>query len=348
MRITVLLPVAAALAVFTGGCTGDGADADGGPDGAPDDDPPQTEPDPDPGAACVDPGPDAPVTARYTVEPSTFEGFDVLVSLPDPLRAVVFYFYGSDDVVEWTGGYEQTAVANLLYDLGVGYVVTDRTAPGSGARWDDQTLPAGDNPDLARLDRLRADLIASGALSADTPVVSEGFSDGGAFSLFFARVAADELGWPIAAVLAHSAGASSALPDVPTWTTAGVHDLPSGLDGAEQVYDDQVARGITARYERVDERALSAEVFLRNPDWDAAKAAEVMADVVAAGLVDPSGARLVTDDEIDHALSAYGQDSAMRGAAIAESRIRVVWATHRYNAVPASSACAFTRDALGL
>ncbi|MEQ1504047.1 MAG: hypothetical protein ABMB14_17525 [Myxococcota bacterium] len=321
---------------------GTGDDDDGTGDGNP-----TTAPPIELGDRCADPGPDAPVVPRIEPTASTFEGFDVETYLPDGLRGVVFYFYGGDTVVEWNG-YEQTAFANQMYDAGVGFVVTDRTVPGNGAQWDDHTLPIDANDDLARLERLRQHLIDTTPLEADTPIVSAGFSDGAAFSVFFATVM-QQRGWPITVLLVHNSGAGGTdLPDVPIWTTAAAHDEGGTRAGAEQIADEQRKRGFDATFTLVEERTLTPDVFLRNPEWDDEKTAEVWADIVGLGLIDDSGARLPSDAELEPALSAYGKNSTFRGSAIVESRIRVAWATHRYSALYTADECAFALDALGL
>lgn len=300
-----------------------------------------------PGERCADPGPDAPVVWRAPPTEGEFEGFNLLTYIPEDPRGVVFFFYGGDSVSEWVG-YEQGAFANLMADAGVGYVVTDRSEPGGGAQWDDSTLPLAENADLARLARLRDSLIETTPLTESTPVISSGFSDGGAFSIFFARVMTDE-GWPIAALLPHSAGgATLPLPDVPVWATANEHDDPNVQANGPALVEDMAAAGNPAVYVFTEERPLTPEVFLRNPEWDPKKADEVFADLVAFELIDTDGNRAIEDSEIESKLERYGKKSEMRGASIAENRVRVVWATHRFSAVNVVSECDFVLDALGL
>ncbi|MEZ4236919.1 MAG: hypothetical protein R3F59_12360 [Myxococcota bacterium] len=338
----LLVPVALALGLAA--CHG-GKDTDGTSIGAGDDDDDATT---GPIARrCLDPGPDAPVTPAVTPTFDTFEGDPVQYWLPDGLRAVVFYFYGGDDVSEWNG-YEQTAFANQMADANIGWVAYTKATPQASGSWDDTREDWVANDDLARLDRLRNELVATTPLSDGTPIVSVGFSDGASFSVFFAT-AAQRAGWPVAVVLAHNSGArGNDLPDCPMWTTASENDDANVRNGSADLAQAQADRGFLAVHHPVDERLAPADVFLRNPEWDATKAQELFDDLVTAGLVDASGARTVADDQMDAAISAWTRNPTVRGGAIAGSRLRVVWATHRYSAFHTVEECEFVLDALGL
>ena len=63
-------------------------------------------------------------------------------------------------------------------------------------------------------------------------------------------------------------------------------------------------------------------------------------------LIDAAGARRVPDAALDAALGAWGATSELRAIATFESRMRVVWATHRYNAHDAAAECEFVLAAL--
>jgi hypothetical protein len=325
------------LVVVAAGCGGGSASGDDDDDAAP-----STAPI---ASRCADPGPDAPVVARVDPPPTYFEDDPVQWYLPEGLRAVTFYFYGGDAITEWTG-LEQTAFANQLADAGIGWIAYTKAASGRGGSWD--TSPdLGANADIQRLQRLRDELIATTPLRDDTPILSSGFSDGAAMSVSFAS-AAEDLGWPIVAVLAHNSGApTSELPDVPLWVTSSDNDLPNTRVAAEALAEEQAYRGFEAVYRRVVERRVTPEVFLRHPEWDPAKADELFQQAVDFGLVDDAGERLVPDDQIDAVLDAY-TTSGLPGAAIGAARVRVVWATHRYSAVHTVEECEFALSALGL
>jgi hypothetical protein len=333
--------VAAALLACDGGA--------GTRDATGDDDDDDTVVDPGPIVdRCADPGPDAPVAPQVTQTATTFEDAPVLYWLPDGLRAVVFYFYGGDSVTEWNGP-EQVAFQNQMADANIGWIAYTKANTARGASWDADHRELGANPDLQRLERLRDELIATTALRADTPIVSVGFSDGAAFSVFFASATQNQLGWPIAAVLAHNSGARGIdLPDAPIWTTSADHDEPNTRGGAEDLAAEQAARGFEAVYHRTPERTVTADVFLRNPEWDDDKTGEIFQEMVDLGLVDALGDRLVADADIETAINAYANNSEQRGSAISAMRLRVVWATHRYSAVHTAEECEFALSALGL
>lgn len=299
-------------------------------------------------ARCADEGPDAPVEPRILPVPSTFEDAPLEVYLPDGLRGVVFYFYGSDEVTEWNGP-EQTAFANQMFDAGIGYVAYSKADARRGASWDKGSTDFGQNEDLARLERLRTELVATTALNDDTPILSVGFSDGAAFSVFFATQMSQQRGWPIAAVLVHNSSAGGVdLPDMPIWATASSFDDDFVRSGAEELAADQTARGFPASFTLVAERPITPEVLLRHAEWDAKKADEMHQDLVDFGLVDAAGTRLVDPADIEQALAAYVDQSLARGVAVSAERARVVWATHRYSALYTKDECEFALSALGL
>ena len=334
------------LAAWTG-CQGAASDegasaSDGATDGAPDGPPvgPIT-------SRCADPGPDAPVVPRVLPELSSFEGADLQVYLPEGLRGVVFYFYGGDELNEWNGD-EQTAFSNQMFDAGIGWIVYTKANTGRGESWDNDDTDFATNADLGRLERLWTELVATTPLEADTPIVSVGFSDGAAFSVFFAAETQRQLGWPISSVLVHNSSAGGVdLPDAPMWVTASDFDDAGVLSGAEQLSEEQAERGFRSAFRRVSERPITPEVFLRHAEWDLTKASEMHADMVGFGLVDADGTRLVEPSDIERAVAAWSEQSLERAVEVAAARTRVVWATHRYSAVYTQEECAFVLETLG-
>lgn len=299
-------------------------------------------------ARCEDPGPDAPVVPRVLPEVSSFEGAGLQVYLPEDLRAVVIYFYGGDDLNEWNGD-EQTAFANQMVDAGIGWITYSKANTGRGESWNNDDPDFSTNADLGRLERLWAELVATTPLAADTPIVSVGFSDGAAFSVFFAAETQRQLGWPISSVLVHNSSAGGvALPDAPMWVTASDFDDPGVLSGAERLAEEQAERGFPSAFRRVSERPITPEVFLRHAEWDLTKASEMHADMVGFGLVDAAGTRLVAPSDIERALGAWSDQSLERAVEVATARTRVVWATHRYSAMYTQEECVFVLGALGL
>lgn len=323
-----------------GGPDGDGADAgtDAGTDGGT-----FVGQWPPGGPICATADPDLAVVAAVEPVQTTFEGFDTVYSIPEGARGLMFYFLGGNSVTEAVGP-EQTAFAELLLQAGIGWVATSRTEPGD-SKWNLQEPRVAQNEDLARLSRLRDFLLAEHGLPESTPIVSTGFSDGAAMSMFFAQVMADE-GWPVQVVLPHNPGSRLSL-SIPAFIQYSENDLSSVKGAAPAQYDEMQQAGVPSELRLAEERPVTAPSLRRVATWDDQKTQEVVADLVAYGLIDAAGNRLVTEDQIDGALRAWNSDTTINGSAFGEVRLRVLWATHRYTALHAADECQFVMDTLG-
>lgn len=329
-----------ALGAALGGCSG-GGDPDPfgtGPDGTAGDDDDDVVA-PTAALACADAGPDAPVIPSYTMTVTTFEGYDTVYWFPSSPRAVVWYFHGGEKVTE-INDMEQTAFLNHMAAANIGFLITAK----DGHDWD-TNAPADANEEMPRLERLRDSLIADGKFDADTPIVTLGFSDGGAMSSHFAAHMDEERGWPIAAALIHSSGGGD-VPSVPVWMTIQENDKADISGSAQRKVDDSIALGNDTRFEVSPERTTTPELFLRRAQWDLTDAQEAFDDAVAGGIIDAQGARLVPDDVMDQALDQYENDSLMVGAANVTARLHVTWALHRFSAWYAEEECTFALAAL--
>lgn len=331
-------------------CKGGEADAKGDDDdtvgdddddtvGGDDDD--TTPPWPD---ACAGVGPDAPNPGPVPGPEvaTTFEGYETYVWVPDHARGLAIYFHGgatSDEVTQT----EQAVLFSLLYTEGIGVVATQRTAPGAGDQWE-TTRDLARNEDASRIARLLDQVRADHDLPTNLPLATVGFSDGAMMSLAMAAIASDE-GWPIVAALPHSGAFDPRLAGpVPTLLLQPVNDTAGQFP--DQIVRDLSADGIRA--ERLDqpERLAVAEAFLRNGYWDLDQAQAAVDDLVSVGMIDAGGARLVSDANLERALDLYGANSTFEGVVLAESRMRVLWATHRFSAYNAEDECRFLLDQL--
>jgi hypothetical protein len=320
---------------------GDGDATDTTVDGVPvgDDDDDDDAPWPN---TCTSVGPDAPNPGPVPDEDvaGTFEGFATYVWIPEHTRGLVVYLHGGADVAE-IAQTEPAFLFTFLYTEGFGLVATQRTGPGPEAMWD--TTPSIDrNADAARIERLLAQVRADHGLPDDVPIVTAGFSDGAIGAMALARIGVDE-GWPVVASLVHSGAYSTQGSTVPTLLLTGENDNPQS---PQQVVDQLTRQGVRAEWIEQPERLAEPETFLRNPSWDLAKGQEAVDDLVALGMIDASGARLVPDANLDQALRLYGENSTFMGATLTEARLRVLWATHRVSAYSADEECRFILDSL--
>jgi hypothetical protein len=325
----------------------DGKDGSGNPSTTDTSEPPDTTT--NPLGRCAYGGPDTPAVMEYAPTITDFEGFEVRYNIPPNPRAIVIYFMGGADASEISSP-EQTAFLSLMGHENIGYIATDRTEAGGGGRWDNITESVTANDDVARLDRLRDEYIATTDIDEDTPFVSMGFSDGASFSIFFADKAQRELDWPVVALLSHSAGQSFgvSLPDVPSAFCSADNDQGGLLDAATNLADDQAARGFRSELYVAPERPVTVDTLARIESWDAVDAQAGIDDLVAANLVDAQGVRLVSDADMEGALEVWARTTQLPGSAFLDARVHVLWAMHRYNAFNAAEECDLVMDALGL
>ena len=279
-----------------------------------------------------------PVTASVGYAHSTFEGFDVVSYVPAHPRALAFLFhgsYGSSDFAEKT---ETVDVLNTLVARGYGFVATSSTERTGDKRWNVFDPSLVTNPDLARLVRLRAHLIATTAVDATTPLVGIGMSNGARFESLWAQTWHDA-GSPVAAGWAASGTVpppvvSSGGLTVPTFFTAAANDTT--VPPAAMVADAAAAarRGTSVELRIGAERALNPFSYLRIEGIDVGEAGAIVAALVATGVWDGSGQRVVPD--ADAALGRAGSVALPASVgpqrAAIDSETRVILAAHQFSA----------------
>ncbi|MCA9488472.1 MAG: hypothetical protein KC621_01070 [Myxococcales bacterium] len=292
---------------------------------------------------CLDPGPDAAVTIAVEAEEWTFQGFPVISYVPPNPRGLIIYFHGGASAIPEILGHEQVAMLfNQMTTEGFAVLATQRTLPVGNDSWDFGDPEPRTNDDLSRILDLYEELLNRSELTADMPIVTTGFSDGSGMASSMGAWAAD-LGLPITAVSIHN-GAFGKLPEVPTFLFVGVNDNPGIPDGARSMATQLEQAGVEVEHIEYEERLVQPDSFLRNPIWDQEKSQEAYDELVSVQMIDASGARLIPDDRIEDALAAWQRSSQLSGSSIAEQRLRVLWAMHRYSALDAVRECEFILD----
>ncbi len=326
MNARLISPLVALLA-----CGGGGVDPtlDGGIDGASDGAGAFTCP----GAA--EPAPRltlTPVTRARPATASTFEGFAVRSSIPANAVGLVYVFHGTGGGVGFADQLATIEVTNQLEALGYGWLATESTERAAPRQWDPSLVP--DNPDLARLGRLHADLIARAVIAADTPVFALGMSNGAVFTGTFAHWA-NGAGLPLRAAAMFEGAWRPAVfadgaPRVPTLHVRAENDSTAdNVTIVEQTGAASAAgRPLIAHLAR--EVALTAARFRRIPGVDAAEAAAIFDELIRRGVIDVDGRRLVT---IVDALTRLA-DVSVAGVtaaqlADAQNELRATWAEHQ-------------------
>ncbi|MCA9492839.1 MAG: hypothetical protein KC621_23065 [Myxococcales bacterium] len=294
---------------------------------------------------CDDPGPDEKVNHLILPTTTTFENKAMRYFVPSNPQGIIFYFNGGSNAMQDVDGDEQWA---FLWNLMGAYehyaiVATERTAPGGGASWDATTAP-NNNADMNRIDRLRDWMIANTAVTANTPTVLVGFSDGGIFATSFGYHADVHYNWPMKAVISNNAAARQTVPTVATQFWIAEHDDPAATGDIANMVADLQAAGTPV--ERVDyNERIAGEDFIMRKDWVSLDhSIETFDDLVASGILTAGGARNVPVNQIDTALSDWSANTAVGGSDVAVSRLKVMWATHRYSAFDANRMCNWIRN----
>jgi hypothetical protein len=241
------------------------------------------------------------VTPAAPFTHSRFEGFDVISHVPQHPRGMVFVFHGSHGSADFAERLETTAALNLFIAQGYGFVSTSSTERTGDRRWDVANPSTTTNPDLARLGRLHARLVATTPLEATTPLVGIGMSNGARFVTLWGQSWKDA-GYPVRAIwasmgrIAGPVSAPGAL-TVPTAFSTAEHDFTSPPGPIIVGFDATRNAGTPATLHVARERRLSAQQYLRIPGVDETEARAIFDALVATGVWDPQGTRIVADIE---------------------------------------------------
>ena len=287
-----------------------------------------------------------PVEPAYRVALSDFEGLPIASYRPDPLVALAVLLHGTGgDGPNLVDSTETTAVLNALVSRGVGFVAPT-SDDRSGRVWDTGSIPAS-NPDVQRLVRLRDTLIASGAMTAETPILVWGFSNGGTFASYLSN-ALPALGWPVRSVAIHGMtgnGDRYRTPGaVPTWWSIGEHDDKVDVSQGEAQYDDHVRSGQIGRWRPHAEKALEPLRFMRTGYYDRSESVTICRQAVDGGLVDVLGVRQFPAENLEGAISVFMRDNEVLYEKPATAVLKVVFAGHAINGEYAEEEAEFLLD----
>jgi predicted esterase len=284
-----------------------------------------------------------PVAPNFRVALTDFEGLPVASYRPEPLTALAILLHGTGgDGPNLVDSTETTAVLNALVAQGAGFVAP--TSDDRAARvWDTGRAPA-DNPDVQRLVRLRDTLIAAGTMTAETPIVVWGFSNGGSFASYLSN-ALPSLGWPVVSVAIHGMtgnGDRYRTPGrVPTWWSIGDNDDKVDQAQGKEQYDDHVGSGEVGRWRPHGEKRLEPLRFMRTGYYERADSVTIFRQAVEGGLVDVDGNRLFAAEELESAINAFMRDNEVLYEKPATAVLKVVFAGHAINGEYAEEEAAF-------
>ena len=237
---------------------------------------------------------------------------------------------------------------NHLVARGYGFVSTDSTNRTT-KQWDNVSLSLTANPDLARLARLHASLVAAGRITDQTPIYAIGMSQGAGFASVFAQAFANA-GYPVAAI----APSHGPIPAV-VRLSGGLND-PGAVRARRERPDRRQragrgrqvapvgASGVPAELHVEPETLLRPTRYLRVPGYRPHTANAIFsAAVVGAGLFDAAGHRLVSiaDRRSRASHAAPAGVGHRRPEAVLLDETEVVLAVHVYSATYATQTVAF-------
>ncbi|MGZ8752030.1 MAG: hypothetical protein ACXW1S_03530, partial [Acidimicrobiia bacterium] len=183
-----------------------------------------------------------------------------------------------------------------------GFVSTSSTERTGDKRWDPGNPSLTTNPDLARLVRLQAHLVATTPLEATTPLAGIGMSNGSRFVTLWGETWHDA-GYPVEVIwashgrIADPVTASGGL-TVPTVFSTSVNDFTVGPFSIVLGYQATVTAGTPALFLSSQERALTASTYLRIPGVDGTEANAIIAALKGTGVWNAQGARVVPDIQV--------------------------------------------------
>ena len=228
------------------------------------------------------------------------DGRNTIRRVPAQPRAIVYLFHGSGGSETFATRLHSRRVLARLEAAGYAYLAAASGDRGPPARWDLRSLDPGANADVAFMLATHEALIRRGEIRRDTPVFTMGMSNGGGFANLFA-VAAKAKGLPVRAVAdymgpipAPARAASADYPDL--FLVVAEND---GLVSAATV--TTLSEGLAAKGARVERRLVregrvTPDTFRALEGLDDAARRGIVQHLVAKGVIDAEGRRLVFRD----------------------------------------------------
>ena len=248
-------------------------------------------------AACV-----TPVTPSVVYEHSTFEGFDVISYVPAHPRGLIYLFHGSGGSADFATKVDTVEVLNRFVAEGYGFVSTSSTERTGDKRWDQSNASRTTNPDLARLVRLQADLVATTPVDSTTPLAGIGMSNGSRFVTLWGQTWKDA-GYPVKVIwashgkIADPVTAAGGL-TVPTVFSTSVNDFTSPPFPIALGYQATVQKGTPGLFFMSQERSLAASTYLRIPGVDSTEANAIVVALKGTGVWNAQGVRVVPNIQV--------------------------------------------------
>lgn len=280
-------------------------------------------------AACDPVVPVEPITS------SRFESFDVHGYIPPSPVGIVYLFHGTGGSAGMALKIETIDQTNELVSRGYGWIATESTERTGNKRWNVFDASLATNPDLARLARLHAYLIANTDVNDSTPIYGIGMSNGARMVTLFGQSFA-ESGYPVAAVAPFNGRA--ALPvkvvgglTVPGFWVSSENDNPSTTEGIIADQQASAMLGTTTQLVVKPEEPLLPLRFTRISAIDPEEAVEIYHTLQGTGAWDENGKRLIAIEPLASMLEQLPL-AKNTGATASQimNQIRAMLAVHQF------------------
>jgi hypothetical protein len=239
------------------------------------------------------------VTPAVQWQHSTFEGFPVISYVPDHPRGMVYLFHGSNGSANFAERIETVDVLNRLVARGYGFVSTSSTERTGDKRWLVTNTSLTTNPDLARLVRLQANLVATTPLETGTPLVGIGMSNGARFVTLWGQTWKNA-GYPVKAIWASHGTTANAFDGpgqltVPTVFSTSDNDFTVPPTGVVANYVTASRSGTPTQLYVSHERKLNPTQYERIPGIDPDEGRQIVTALEATGVWNSQGERVEPD-----------------------------------------------------
>ena len=262
---------------------------------------------------------------------------------PDPV-GMVWMFHGTNGNISMCHQIEPIATINELVLAGIGFACSESLAQGQGNQWDDGTAP-DDNPDVAFLDALHDELVATTPLTDDTPQFTLGFSAGGGMAGFYADYLISK-GYEVPAVAPHNSnGYGFELVEAGFIYILPEND-PQGRSTAEASVEGRTAAGFRTEILTPPEVPLNEAFFGRDPNLQENTIRNTLRELERLELIDEAGHRLFDIDDHEDMIRYFENNAEVPSPTNRTEQMRVGWATHRLNGIYARDVRDFFLDHL--
>jgi hypothetical protein len=271
----------------------------------------------------------------------------VISYVPEHPKGMPYLFHGPGGSANIVTRVEPTDVINRFVARGYGFVSTSSTERTGNQRWNVFDPSLSTNPDLARLVRLQAHLVATTPLEASTPLVGIGMSNGARFVTNWGQ-AWRNAGYPVKAIwVSHGRTAPSfdeaGQLTVPTVFTTSANDFTVPPGTVISSFLTAHNAGTPSEIYASQERRLSAPRYERIPGVDQNEAKQIVAAMIATGVWNTQGERV----EPDIQAAVAGAQSASLPASVGPQRAEIInqtalqLAVHEFTAEYAEQVIAF-------